>query len=46
MEKAYNVNHEVHWNGYDVANNVLNGIAYHAVSNTFFVTGKNWHYIY
>jgi glutaminyl-peptide cyclotransferase len=46
MEKAYNLNHEVHWNGYDVANNVLNGIAYHAVSDTFFVTGKNWHYIY
>lgn len=26
--------------------NVLNGIAYEAVSDTFFVTGKNWKYLF
>jgi glutamine cyclotransferase len=33
------------WNVYDKMNNVLNGIAYHKESQTFFLTGKNWHYL-
>ena len=45
-EKEYNRLNSVHWNSYDVANNVLNGIAYHQSTDTFFVTGKNWHFIY
>ncbi len=46
LEQDYNKKNSVHWNAYDVANNVLNGIAYHKSSDTFFVTGKNWHFIY
>ena len=46
LEQDYNKKNSVYWNSYDVANNVLNGIAYHKSSDTFFVTGKNWHFIY
>jgi glutamine cyclotransferase len=31
---------------WDTMNNVMNGIAYRKSSNTFFVTGKNWNYIF
>ena len=33
------------WEGYDKNNNVLNGIAYQKETETFFVTGKNWHFL-
>lgn len=46
IEKAYLKDHGLTWNSYDHANNVFNGIAYHQWSDTFFVTGKNWHFIY
>lgn len=45
-EKEYLKEHGLRWSSYDNANNVLNGIAYHEWSDTFFVTGKNWHFIY
>jgi len=45
-EKDYNKEHSVHWDGSDQMNNVLNGIAYHKETGTFWVTGKNWHHLY
>ncbi len=45
-EEKYLEEHGIQWSYYDKANNVLNGIAYRASSDTFFVTGKNWHYLY
>lgn len=46
IEKAYLDEHNITWQRYDVLNNVLNGIAYHKESDTFFVTGKNWHFLF
>lgn len=46
QEKQYLRDHGLNWSSYDHANNVLNGIAYHEWTDTFFVTGKNWHFIY
>lgn len=46
IEKAYLDEHNITWQRYDVLNNVLNGIAYHKETDTFFVTGKNWHYLF
>ena len=44
MQVEYNQKNQVkHW---DSMNNVMNGIAYRKSSNTFFVTGKNWNYIF
>lgn len=31
---------------YDWNNNVLNGIAYRKETNTFFLGGKNWNYLF
>lgn len=31
---------------WDKTNNVMNGIAYNSETKTFFVTGKNWNYIF
>lgn len=45
-EKTYIREHNIVWSSFDKLNNVMNGIAYHAASDTFFVTGKNWHYLY
>jgi glutamine cyclotransferase len=46
IEKAYLDEHNITWQRYDVLNNVLNGIAYHKETDTFFVTGKNWHFLF
>ena len=46
IEKQFLTDEKLHWSSYDKANNVLNGIAYHEWTDTFFVTGKNWHFIY
>lgn len=44
MQVEYNQKNQIkHW---DSMNNVMNGIAYRKSSNTFFVTGKNWNYIF
>lgn len=45
-EKDYISKEGITWSYYDRSNNVLNGIAYHEPTDTFFVTGKNWHFIY
>ncbi|CAI2374584.1 unnamed protein product [Moneuplotes crassus] len=34
------------WSNYDHMNNVLNGIAFNPDKNTFYVTGKNWYYVF
>ena len=31
---------------YDWANNVLNGIAYQSLDDSFLITGKMWHHIW
>jgi glutamine cyclotransferase len=31
---------------YDLSNNVLNGIAYREETNTFFVGGKRWGFMF
>jgi len=46
IEMKYLEEHGIQWSYYDRANNVLNGIAYRKSTDTFFVTGKNWHYLY
>lgn len=33
-------------NYWDKTNNVMNGIAFNKVSNTFIITGKNWNYFF
>jgi len=33
-------------NGYDFGNNVLNGIAYDAENDEFYLTGKRWHMMF
>jgi glutamine cyclotransferase len=33
------------WNANEIGNNVLNGIAYHAQTGSYFITGKNWHFL-
>ena len=33
------------WNANEIGNNVLNGIAYHAQTRSYFITGKNWHFL-
>ncbi len=33
------------WNGNEIGNNVLNGIAYHAETDSYFLSGKNWHFL-
>ncbi len=44
MQVEYNkANRVTHW---DSMNNVFNGIAYRKSTNTFFVTGKNWNYMF
>ncbi len=44
MQMDHNQKNKVaHW---DSMNNVMNGIAYRKSTNTFFVTGKNWNYIF
>ena len=43
IEQKYNTDHDIHWSYYDMANNVLNGIAYHAPTDTFFITGPRCH---
>jgi glutamine cyclotransferase len=45
-EKQYLRDHKLKWSNFDRLNNVLNGVAYHAQTDTFFLSGKNWHYIY
>ena len=42
IEQTYNKEHGLQWSYYNKANNVLNGIAYHKPTDTFFITGKNW----
>ena len=37
---------DAHYKYYDWNNNVLNGIAYDARSNTFLLTGKMWNHVY
>ena len=44
-EKAYNEDQAIQWKGFDKANNVLNGIAYCSHTQSFYMTGKNWHYL-
>ncbi len=36
-------NKVTHW---DTMNNVMNGIAYRKSTNTFFITGKNWNFMF
>ena len=44
IQLDYNKANKVpHW---DSMNNVMNGIAYRKSTNTFFVTGKMWNYIF
>jgi len=44
MQMEHNQKHKVAY--WDSMNNVMNGIAYRKSTNTFFVTGKNWNYIF
>jgi len=44
-EQEYNESIGVTWNWSEISNNVLNGIAYHAETESYFLTGKNWHYL-
>ena len=46
IEESYLDEHNIHWSYYDKSNNVLNGIAYRASDDTFYLTGKNWHYLF
>ena len=44
-EQEYNERNNAAWSPFDISNNVLNGIAYHAETGSYFLTGKNWHYL-
>lgn len=46
IEEQYLQDKGIQWNYYDKVNNVLNGIAYHRSTDSFFVTGKNWHFLF
>ncbi len=45
IQKDYLIKNKL-TNNYDFGNNVLNGIAFHAPSQNFYLTGKRWDFIF
>ena len=46
MNKLASIGSATKWSAYDKMNNVLNGIAYNPKNKHFYLTGKEWYYIY